>query len=258
MVGTRLEAKAHVVTAITNTLQNVVTAANRAGVQVDDTVFEALACADCTLKADERELGVCLADIGAGSTDVVVFCEGSVAYAGVVPIGGDHFTNDVAVGLRTPLIEAEKIKRIFGGASIHRVSESSEIEVPAVGDRPSRLMPQRTLAEILEPRARELFEMLADTLNKAGVLDLCATGVVLTGGGGRLLGLPELAETVLQRPARIGYPATIHKLPSALAQPEFATAIGMVVYGQRARLSRTPQDNGFTAKMRSLFAKSGS
>src|SRR5262249_39418935 len=143
MLGAKLEVKVHVVTAAATATQNVVSALNRAGIHVDDTVFEPLASADAILKPDERELGVCLADIGAGSTDVVVMHEGAVVHSAVIPIGGDHFTNDVAVGLRTPLAEAEKVKRGFGSALVAKVPEGNEIEVPAVGDRPSRLMPQR-------------------------------------------------------------------------------------------------------------------
>ncbi len=149
MVGTKLEVKVHVVTTASSATQNVVTTLNRAGIHVDDTIYEALACADAVLRPDERELGACVADIGAGSTDVAVFHEGAVVHTGVVPIGGDHFTNDVAVGLRTPLADAEKIKRLFGCASVTRIPEANEIEVPSVGDRPSRLMSQRLLGEVL-------------------------------------------------------------------------------------------------------------
>src|SRR5437588_352421 len=153
MMGTRLEVKVHVVTASASATQNVVTTLNRAGIHVDDTVFEPLACADAVLRADERELGVCLIDIGAGSTDLVVFHDGSVVHSAVVPVGGDHFTSDVALGLRTPLAEAEKIKKMFGCAIVVRIPSANEIEVPSVGERPSRLMSQRMLGGVLEPRA---------------------------------------------------------------------------------------------------------
>jgi cell division protein FtsA len=189
MLGRRLEINLHMVTASASAAQNVVTAANRAGLHVDNTVYEALMSADSTLRADEKELGVCLADIGAGSTDMIVYSDGMVAHTGVVPVGGDHFTNDVAVGLRTPLVAAEKIKKQFGHTISSKVAEGNEIEVPAVGDRPSRLMPQRFLAEILEPRAAELCELMRDHLKQAGVLELCPAGVVLTGGGSRMTGL---------------------------------------------------------------------
>ncbi len=258
MMAAKLEVKVHVVTAAATATQNVVTALNRAGIHVDDTIFEALACADSVLRSDERELGACVADIGAGSTDLVVFHEGAVAHTGVIPIGGDHFTNDVAVGLRTPLADAEKIKRLFGCAVVTRIPEGNEIEVTSVGDRPSRLMSQRLLGEILEPRARELFELLRDHLRQAGVLELCAAGTVLTGGGARLPFLAEVSESVLRNPSRVAAPAPISKLPASLAEPEFATAIGMVLYGYRARLAHgTHSSDGFGAKLRSLFARRG-
>jgi len=257
MLGSRLEVKVHLVTAAASASQNVVSALNRAGIHVDDTVFEGLACADSVLRADERELGVCLADIGAGSTDAVVFYEGAVAHTAVVPIGGDHFTNDVAVGLRTPLAEAEKIKRLFGCAMVTRIPEGNEIEVPSVGDRPSRLMPQRLLGEILEPRARELFEMLRDNLRHSGALELCGAGVVLTGGGARLAAMAEIADSVLRRPARVAAPVALARMPASLAAPEFAAAIGMIVYGHRERLARGIQEQGIGGKLKAFFAKKG-
>src|SRR5207302_7519245 len=162
MMGTKLEVQVHVVASVATVTQNVITVLNRAGVEVQDTVFEPLACAECVLKGDERELGVCLVDVGAGSSELIVFHEGVVVHTAVIPIGGDHFTNDLAVGLRTPLSDAEKIKRHCGCAVVTNIAEGNEIEVPSVGNRPSRLMSQRILGEILEPRARELFEMLRE------------------------------------------------------------------------------------------------
>ena len=143
----------------------------------DDTVFEPLASADCVLRSDERELGICLADIGAGSTNVVVIQEGSVGHSAVLPIGGDHFTSDLSVGLCTPIVEAEKIKKSFGNVIVTLIPEGNEVEVPSVGDRASRLVSQRMVGEILEPRARELFEMLRENLRHAGMLEHCAAGM---------------------------------------------------------------------------------
>ena len=255
LMGKKVEVRVHMVTASATATQNVVTAANRAGIHVDDTVFEALACADSVLQTDERELGVCLADIGAGSTDLIVFYEGVVIHSGAVPVGGDHFTNDVAVGFRTPIPDAENIKKMFGCSIVTRIPEGNEIEVPSVGDRPSRLLQQRMLGEILEPRARELMELLRDHLRQAGVYELLGAGVVFTGGASRLNGLVETAEDSLHRQARLGYPVPIAKLPSNLLEPEFSTAIGMVLYGHRARQARTNIDRGFGARLRALFAK---
>ena len=257
MMGSKLEVKVHVVTASTSATQNVVTALNRAGIHVDDTVYEALADGDAVLRQDERELGVCLADIGAGSTDLIVFQDGAVIHAGVVPIGGDHFTNDVAVGLRTPLGDAEKIKRLFGCAVVTRIPESTEIEVPSVGDRPSRLMQQRLLGEILEPRARELFEIMREHLRASGVMELIPAGIVLTGGGARLNSITEIAEDVLRKPIRIGVPASISKMPAELAQPEFATVIGMALHAYRVRMLQGQQEQGLGSKLKRLFARPG-
>jgi cell division protein FtsA len=255
MLGSKLEVQVHAVTSISTVTQNVVTALNRAGIEALDTVFEPLACAECILRADERELGVCLLDIGAGSSELIVYNEGVVVHSGVLPIGGDHFTNDVAVGLRTPLADAAKLKRSFGAAIVTRVPEGNEIEVPAVGDRPSRLMPQRFLAEVLEPRAGELFEHLRDHLRQAHVLELCGAGVVLTGGGARLLHIAEMAEQVLRRPARVGRPSPMAKLPAELAEPEYAAAIGLVFYGNRARYARRKEEATLSAKLRSFLAR---
>jgi cell division protein FtsA len=258
MTGSKLEVKVHIVTAASNAVQNVVTTLNRAGIHVDDTVYEAVACADAVLRQDERELGVCLADIGAGSTDLIVFHEGAVIHTGVVPVGGDHFTNDVAVGLRTPLADAEKIKRMFGCAVVTRIPESTEIEVPSVGDRPARLMSQRMLGEVLEPRARELFEIMRDHLRQSGVWDLAPAGFVLTGGASRLNFMAEIAEDVLRKPIRMGLPAAIAKMPSELSEPEFATPIGMILYAYRSRILQGQQEHGFGSKLKKLFARQGS
>jgi cell division protein FtsA len=257
LMGRKLEVRVHIVTGGGTATQNVVSAVNRAGIHVDDTVFEALACADSVLQTDERELGICLADIGAGSTDMIVYYEGVVVHTGAIPIGGDHFTNDIGVGFRTPLPDAENIKKMFGCTIVTRIPEGNEIEVPSVGDRPSRMMRQRILGEILEPRARELLELLRDHLRQAGVVDLLGAGLVMTGGGSRLNGLLEVAEDVLRRPIRQGYPVPIAKLPSELLEPEFGTAIGMILYAHRARQARMNLDRGLGARIRALFARQG-
>ena len=255
MIGSRLEVKVHIITAASSAVQNVVTALNRAGIHVDDTVFEPLAAADAVLRSDERELGVCVIDIGAGSTDLVVFRQGSVVHTAVIPVGGDHFTNDVAVGLRTPLAEADKIKRLFGCAIVVRIPSGNEIEIPCVGDRPSRLMSQRMLGEILEPRARELFDLIKLNLRQAGVLEICSAGAVLTGGGARLLSMVEIAEDALRRPARLAVPMPLPGMPATLAEPEFACAIGLLYYGYRARLARGTQEGGFGWRIKCLLTK---
>lgn len=257
MMAVRLEVRVHMVTAASNATQNVVSAVNRAGVQVDDTVFEPLACADAVLRNDERELGVCLVDMGAGSTSLIVFQEGTVIHSAVIPIGGDHFTSDLSVGLCTPLVEAEKIKKAYGNVIVTLIPEANEVEVPSVGDRPSRLIPQRMVGEILEPRARELFEMLRENLRHSGTLDACVGGVVLSGGASRLLGIADVAESVLRRHVRSSWPVPLAKMPSTLAEPEFATVIGMLFYGHRSRIARGLQDSRWSSRLMNLFAKKG-
>jgi cell division protein FtsA len=257
MMGRRLEVNLHMVTASSSAMQNVVTAANRAGLHVDNVVYEGLTAADCTLRADEKELGVCLADIGAGSTELIVYGEGMVAHTGVVPVGGDHFTNDLAVGLRTPLVAAEKIKKSFGHALSSGMADGNEVEVPAVGDRPSRLLPQRFLAEILEPRAVEWCEIVRDHLRQAGVLDLCHAGMVLVGGGSRLNGLAQVCEDVIKRPARVASPMAIAKMPAPLAEPEFAALVGLAIYTHRTTAAKVTEMQGFGYRLRAWFAKLG-
>ncbi|HKE31433.1 MAG TPA: cell division protein FtsA, partial [Candidatus Angelobacter sp.] len=254
MMGCRLEVNLHMVTASSSAAQNVITAANRAGIHVDNTVYEALVAADCTLRGDEKELGVCLVDIGAGSSDLIVYCDGMAANSGAIPIGGDHFTNDVAVGLRTPLVEAEKIKKLFGNALSSKVPEANEIEVPAVGDRPSRLMPQHFLAEILESRAVELCELLRDHLRHAGVLEFCSAGIVITGGGSRLAGIAEICERIVGRPVRHAMSVPLARMPAPLAAPEFATVLGLAMYAHRTSVARVAQEQGVGSKLRAWWA----
>lgn len=257
MMALRLEVRVHMVTAAASATQNVVTAVNKAGVHVDATVFEPLAAADSVLRGDERELGVCLIDLGAGSANIIVFQDGAVAHTAVIPIGGDHFTSDLSVGLCTPVNEAEKIKKLYGHAIATLIPEGNEIEVPSVGDRPSRLLSQRMIGEILEPRARELFEMLRDNLRHAGMLELCVTGMVFTGGGSRLPGILEIADSVLRRPVRLSWPSALAKMPAGLAEPEFATVLGMVLYGHRARIARGIQDERWSSRLKSMFVGKG-
>jgi cell division protein FtsA len=257
MMAPRLEVRVHMVTAASSATQNVVTAVNRAGVHVDDTVFEPLAAADAVLRSDERELGVCLADLGAGSTGLIVFQEGAVAHTAVLPIGGDHFTSDLSVGLCTPVAEAEKIKKLYGNATVTLIPEGNEVEVPSVGDRASRLVSQRMVGEILEPRARELFEMMRDNLRHAGMLEMCVAGVVLSGGASRLPGILDIAESVLRRPVRLSWPTPLARMPATLAEPEYATVLGLAVYGHRSRLARGAQDDRWSSRVKALFAKKG-
>jgi cell division protein FtsA len=257
MQASTLEVMIHVITAGSTAAQNVVTTLNRAGMQVEETIYEALASSDAVLRSDERELGAVVADIGAGSTDVVVFRDGRVSHSAVIPLGGDHFTNDVAVGLRTPLLAAEHIKRQFGFACLDGMAANNEIEVPSVGDRPSRLMAQHLLGEILEPRARELMELLRSNLEQAGEFDALAGGVVLTGGGARLQGFVRIAEQVLERQVRLGLPLGMAQLPAELAEPEFATAIGMIYYTHRKRILNARPETGVGGRLKRILSGLG-
>jgi len=259
MVGNRLEVSLNLLTCSGSQAQNVVTCANRAGLEVVDTVFEGLAAAEAVLSADERELGVCLADIGSSSTELVVFFEGSVAHTSVLPIGGDHFTNDLAVGLQVSVEEAEQLKRMYGNCVVTSVPQLNEIEVGgnlATGSQRARMVRQRFLAEILEPRAREMLTMLRENLRHGGVLEAMGAGCVFTGGGAHLAGLLDNAESLLRVPARIGYPVPLSRMPVELAKPEFATAIGMLLYTHRVQSKKSSEEQGLKQKLRSMFAGS--
>jgi cell division protein FtsA len=259
MVGNRLEVSLNLLTCSGSQAQNVVTCANRAGLEVVDQVFEGLAAAEAVLSADERELGVCLADIGSSSTELVVFFEGSVAHTSVLPIGGDHFTNDLAVGLQVSVEEAEQLKRMYGNCVVTSVPQLNEIEVGgnlATGSQSARLVRQRFLAEILEPRAREMLTMLRENLRHGGVLEAMGAGCVFTGGGAHLAGLLDNAESLLRVPARIGYPVPLSRMPVELAKPEFSTAIGMLLYTHRVQSKKNSEERGLKQKLRSMFAGS--
>jgi len=256
MVGNRLEVNLHIATCSASAQQSIVTCANKAGLEVSETVFESIAAAEATLSADERELGVCLLDIGAGSSELIVFFEGSVAHTSVIPIGGDHFTNDLAVGLHITAPEAEWIKCHYGNAVVTSVSQIAEIELTGMPGFEPRVVRQRLLCEILEPRARELFHMLRDNLRHGGVLEALGAGCVITGGGARLSGLLDVAESQLRVPARIGSPVPLSRMPSELAQPECATLIGTLLYTHRTSVMRAAEDHSLRAKLRAIFAGS--
>jgi cell division protein FtsA len=264
MVGNRLEVNLHLSTCSGGVAQSVITCANRAGLEVLDTVYEGIASAEAVLSADERELGVCLADIGASTTELAVFFEGAIAHTAVLPIGGDHFTNDLAVGLQVTVEEAEYLKRMFGHSVVTAVPQLNEIEVGgnlAVGSlggggQSARMVRQRFLAEILEPRARELFTMLRDNLRNGGVLEALGAGCVFTGGGALMAGLMDNAESLLRVPARIGFPVPLSRMPQELAQPEFAAAIGMLLYTHRTQVRRASEEQGLRAKLKAIFAGS--
>jgi cell division protein FtsA len=260
MVGNKLEVNLHLSTCSGGVAQSVVTCANRAGLEVTDTVFEGIASAEAVLSADERELGVCLADIGASTTELAVYFEGSIAHTAVLPIGGDHFTNDLAVGLHVTVEEAEQLKQLYGNCVVTSVPQLNEIEIGgglfSSGAYPARFVRQRFLAEILEPRARELFTMLRDNLRQGGVLEALGAGCVLTGGGSHLVGLIDNCESLLRVSARIGSPVPLSRMPAELAKPEFAAAIGMLLYTHRTQVRRASEEQGLRSKLKAIFAGS--
>ncbi len=236
MTGARLEVNVHVVTGSTSTTQNIVACVNRAGVEVADTVLEQLAASEAVLTADEKELGVALVDIGGGTTEFAIFEKGSLWHTGVVALGGDHFTNDIAVGLRTPIPEAEKTKRRSGCALSALVEEEETIEVASVGGRQPRVMSRRILSEVLQPRAEEIFHQLWDEIRRAGYERSLNSGIVLTGGGSILDGMPEIADQIFDLPMRRGCPVGVGGLTDHVNNPAFATAVGLVMYARRNQM----------------------
>jgi cell division protein FtsA len=230
MMGTRLEVNVHVVTGSIASTKNIIACVNRAGVSVVDTVIEQLAASEAVLTADERELGVALVDIGGGTTDLAIFDRGSLWHTGAIAMGGDHFTNDIAVGLRTPIPEAEKTKRRSGCALASLVDEDQTIEVASVGGREPRVMSSRILSEVLQPRAEEIFHALWDEIRRAGYERSLHSGLVLCGGGALLEGMAEIAEQIFDLPIRRGCPVDVGGLTDHVSSPSFATSVGLVKY----------------------------
>ena len=231
MSGVRLEAKIHIVTAAVTSAQNIVKCANKAGLNVVDIVLEPLASAEAVLTDDERELGVCLIDLGGGTTDIAAFAEGSIKHTSVLGLGGTHITNDVSVGLRTPVEDAERLKKRFGVASARYLGADDVITVPSVGGRRPREMSRKILCEIIEPRADELLTLARGELEKAGIQNLIPSGVVLTGGCAALDGLRDLAEEIFETPVRIGAPRHVGGLQDVVRSPMYATGVGLVLFG---------------------------
>ena len=254
MVGQRLVANVYVVTSSIAASQNLVTAANKAGILISDTVLEPLASAEACLTQDERDLGCCLLDIGGGTTEVIAFGCGVVRHIGVVPIGGDHFTNDLAVGLRTPIPEAERIKRNHGWAASAFLKDNGALEIASVGDRPPRQIFPHMLTDIIEPRAMELLSLIRDDLQRVGLDSQMPAGFVLAGGGARLRGLDDLIEHSFHLPVRIAEPKGLADLPEQVAQPEYATVVGLVLSGARARRSGPQRSGNLVSKLKAMFA----
>jgi cell division protein FtsA len=261
MAGVRLEAKVHIVTTAVTSAQNVVKCANRCGLSVADIVLEPLASAQAVLEDDEKELGVAVLDIGGGTTDLVVYCDGAIVHTAVLPLGGGHITNDIATVLRTPLESAEKIKKKYGCATRSLVDEGDQMEVPSVGGRGPRVLPRMTLVEVIEPRVEEMFELVKKELMRSGYYDGLAAGIVLTGGATAMEGIAEVAELVAGVPTRRGMPTRIGGLVDVVRSPAYATGVGLVHYGAvhgRAQLARVAsQEASGRGMFRRMFARLG-
>lgn len=262
MSGVRLEAKVHMVTGALSSVQNITKCIQRCELKVEDIILEQLASSVAVLSDDEKELGVCLVDIGGGTTDIAVFHQGAIRHSSVIPVAGDQVTNDIAVALRTPTPAAEKIKRKYACALPQLVVEDEEIEVPSIGDQPARCLSRRTLVEVVEPRYEELFQLVQSELRRSGFEDMLAAGIVLTGGSSMVEGVVELAEEVLNMPVRLGRPHGVAGLAQEVDCPSFATTVGLLIYArEHGQLQPEEQRDinsgpGVLARMKSWFKNS--
>lgn len=259
MSGVRLETKVHIVTAAVTSAQNIVKCCQRCDLQVAELVLQPLASGEAVLHEDERELGVALIDIGGGTTDLTIFSEGSIVHSSVITCGGNHITNDIAVGMRTPMTEAERIKQRWGCASTSLVEPEEEIEVPSVGGRSPRRISRRILCEIIEPRVEEMFMLVQREIAKTGYADLLASGAVITGGTTIMEGMPEVAEQVLGVPVRRGSPRGVGGLIDVVRSPKFATGVGLVLYGAKqlesAIFQNRTEQAGLGRRMKQWFSR---
>jgi cell division protein FtsA len=240
MSGVRLEAKVHIVTGAVSAAQNIVKCVRRCGLEVDDIILQQLASSHAVLTDDEKDLGVCLVDIGGGTTDIAVFTDGAIHHTAVIPIAGDQVTNDIAVALRTPTQHAEDIKVRYACALTQLANPDETIEVPSVGDRPPRRLARQTLAEVVQPRYEELFSLIQAELRRSGFEDLIVAGIVLTGGSSKMEGVVELAEEVFHMPVRVGMPQHVSGLADVVRNPIYATGVGLLLFGRRQSSSGVP------------------
>jgi cell division protein FtsA len=233
ITGVRLEVKVHIVTGNISSAQNIIKCCRLAGLSVDDVILGQLASSEATLTEEEKEIGAALVDIGGGTSDIAIFSNGSIKYTSVLPFGGNNITNDIAIGLRTPIDDAEKIKKKYGCAFSSMVGANETIEVPSVGGRKSRTLQRKTLADIIEPRVEEVAELIYDEIKKSGQERLLASGVIITGGCANLEGMPELAEGIFNLPARRGSPIGVGGLVDVVNNPSYATGVGLLLYGYK-------------------------
>lgn len=256
MSGIRLEAKVHMVTGSVSAAQNITKCIRRCGLAVDDIVLEQLASCTSVLTEDEKELGVCLIDIGGGTTDIAIFSQGAIKHTAVIPIAGDQVTNDVAVALRTPTESAEAIKRAYACALTQLVDAEEMIDVPSIGDRPPRKISKQNLAEIIEPRYEELMLLVQAELRRSGYEGLIAAGIVLTGGSSKVQGLIELAEEIFHMPVRLGLPQHVSGLTDVVANPVHSTGVGLLLYGRDHLMNGehlSESGDGIFARMKAWF-----
>ena len=259
MSGVRLEAKVPLVTGAVGAAQNIIKCVRRCGLEVDDIILEQLASSYAVLTEDEKDLGVCLVDIGGGTTDIAIFTEGSIRHTAVIPIAGDQVTNDIAVALRTPTQYAEEIKIKYACALTQLAASDENIEVPSVGDRPPRRLARQTLAEVIEPRYEELLTLVQAELRRSGFEDLIAAGIVMTGGSSKIEGLMDLAEEVFHMPVRLGVPQSVMGLVDVVRNPIYATGVGLLLFGNQNRVQRAFESDfghgvrGVWERMKSWF-----
>lgn len=237
MSGIRLEARVHMVTGAVSAAQNIIKCIRRCGLEVEDIILEQLASCTSVLSDDEKELGVCLVDIGGGTTDIAVFTEGAIRHTAVIPIAGDQVTNDIAVALRTPTQHAEEIKIKYACALTQLASLDETIEVPSIGDRPPRRISRQNLAEIVEPRYEELMMLVQTELRRSGFEDMIAAGIVLSGGSSKVSGGVELAEEIFHMPVRLGFPQRVNGLNDVVNNPIYSTGVGLLQFGHQNRVS---------------------
>ena len=255
MSGVRLEAKVHLVTGAVSAAQNIIKCIRKCGLDVHDMVLEQLASSYSVLTDDEKELGICLVDIGGGTSDIAVFCGGAIQHTAVIPIAGAQATNDIAISLRTPTQHAEEIKIKYACALSQLANPDETIEVPSVGDRPPRRLARQTLAEVVESRYEELFTMVQDELSRSGFEELIAAGIVLTGGSSKMEGAVELAEEIFHVPVRLGFPQYVEGLVDVVRNPIHATGVGLLLYGMQATTAGKADGMMATTDVAGVFAK---
>lgn len=258
MSGVRLEARVHMVTGAVSAAQNIVKCVRRCGLEVDDVILQQLASSYAVLTEDEKDLGVCLCDIGGGTTDIAVFAHGAIHHSAVIPIAGDQVTNDIAIALRTPTHHAEDLKIKYACALTQLANPEETIEVPSVGERPPRRLVRQTLAEVVEPRYEELFSLVLAELKRSGFESMIAAGIVLTGGGAKMDGAIELAEEVFNMPVRLGTPQYVSGLIDVVRNPIYATGVGLLLFGSEAsrnsaHRSRIETSAGLWERMKNWF-----